>query len=94
MGLEYDQAFTAQLLKGVRSMEESVTYQAIIEEGRVKGRTEEACRILLAMGTKRFGKPSARIRKLIAARTDPAVLEQLATRLLDIDSWDDLLSDS
>jgi predicted transposase YdaD len=32
MGLEYDQAVARQLLRGVRIMKESVTYQAILEE--------------------------------------------------------------
>ena len=110
MGLEYEQAFAAQLLQGVRSMKESVTYQAILKEGRAeglekgleeglekgleKGREEEARRILLAQGTKRFGKPSTKIRKTIAAITEPVDFERLAVRLLDVESWTDLLAGS
>ena len=78
-------------------MKESVTYQAIIEEGRVlgveAGRTDEARRILLAQGTKSFGKPSAKVRKAIGAISEPAVLEGLATRLLDVESWSELLAE-
>jgi len=33
MGLKYPSAFTEQLLRGVRQMKESVTYQAILAEG-------------------------------------------------------------
>jgi predicted transposase YdaD len=92
MGLEYEEGFVRQLLKGVRSMKESVTYQAILEEGREEGRSEEARRILLAQGTKRFGKPLAKHRKTVAAITEPAIFDGLATRLLEVDSWTELLS--
>ncbi len=119
MGLKYDPEVSSQLLQGVRSMKESVTYQAILKEGweigrevgrevgreegleaglerglrkgRVAGREEEARRILLAQGSKLFGKPSAKIRKAISNIVEPAVLEQLALRLLDAKNWSDLL---
>ncbi len=73
-------------------MKESVTYQAILEEGREEGRCDEALRILLAQGTKQFGKPSAKHRKIVGAITEPAVFEGLATRLLEVDSWTELLA--
>ncbi|MCY2968668.1 MAG: hypothetical protein NT069_34430, partial [Planctomycetota bacterium] len=82
-----------QLLRGVRSMTESVTYPAILKEGREAGREEEARRILLALGTKRFGKPSTKIRKVVAGMTEPAVIEDLATRMLDVKSWTELLAE-
>src|SRR5207244_1176241 len=37
MGLRYPRDMVRQLLKGVRSMKESDTYQAILEEGFEKG---------------------------------------------------------
>jgi hypothetical protein len=88
MGLEYEKGIARQLLKGVRSMKESVTYQAILEEGRA----DEARRILLTLGTKRFGKASTKHRKAVAAITEPAVLEGLATRLLEVENWTELLA--
>ena len=108
MGLEYRQAITNQLLQGVRSMRESVTYQAILKEGRDAGRAEgrkegreeglekgreEFRRILLAQGAKRFGKPPLKIRKTIETINDPVVFERLAVRLLDVNSWTDLLAE-
>jgi predicted transposase YdaD len=89
MALEYDKESARQLLKGGRSMKESVTYQAILEEGRA----DEARRILLTLGTKRFGKPSTKHRKTVAAITEPAVLEGLAKRLLEVESWPELLAE-
>src|SRR5262249_3956733 len=38
MGLRYPRALVSQLLQGVHGMKESVTYQAIVEEGVVKAR--------------------------------------------------------
>ena len=61
-------------------------------EGREEGRADEARRMLLTMGTKRFGKPPAKLRKTIAAITEPAVFEALATRLFDVESWADLFA--
>ncbi|MFN0051218.1 MAG: hypothetical protein ACKV0T_03450 [Planctomycetales bacterium] len=111
LGLEYDRAYASALLQGVCSMRESVTYQAILEEGREEGlekgravgreegrqeghkegRAAEARRIVLTLGTKRFGRPSVKVRKMIENIDDPDVVERLAARLLDVESWADLL---
>ena len=40
MGLRYNRAFKKQMLRGVRRMRESITYQEILEEGRDEGRGE------------------------------------------------------
>jgi hypothetical protein len=84
MGLRFPAAFAGQLLKGVRVMKESTTYQAIL--------ADEAKRIMLRQGTKRFGPPHARTRAAIEAITDVDRLEQLTERLLDVSSWDELLA--
>jgi predicted transposase YdaD len=95
MGLRYDRALAAQLLQGVRQMKESVTYQAILDEGRAegraKGRAEELQRVLLLQGEKRFGPAGARVRETLAALHDIERLEALSLRLLDVESWDELL---
>lgn len=101
MGLRYPPEVTKQLLRGVREMKESSTYQAILEEGRIEGiaigeaqgEVKEAQAILLLMGTKRFGKPTARIRKKIESITSVERLERLVERLLDVTSWQELLSE-
>jgi hypothetical protein len=70
-------------------MKEFATYQAIIEEGRV----EEARAILLRQGTKRFGPPAPQARAALEAITAIDRLELLSERLLDVESWDELLAD-
>jgi hypothetical protein len=94
MGLRYPPELTQQLLRGVRDMKESSTYQEIVKEGIPIGEVREARAMLLRMGTKRFGPPTARIRRRIETITSVERLEQLAERLLDVTSWQELLSKS
>jgi predicted transposase YdaD len=79
-------------------MKESTTYQAILREGRAEGlaegRGEEAQAILLRQGTKRFGVPSEEARSALEAITAIERLEALTERLLDVESWDELLDES
>jgi hypothetical protein len=67
-------------------MTESSTYQAILAEGRA----EEARRILLELGGKRFGPPDRRTRAALAQITDLERLERYIGRVYDVESWDDL----
>ncbi|HEX8203516.1 MAG TPA: hypothetical protein VF590_23775 [Isosphaeraceae bacterium] len=96
MGLRYTREFTSQLLQGVRGMRESVTYQAILEEGeakgRAEGRAEEAKRMLLRVGQKRFGPPGAAILAVIEAIAEPERAEALTERALDVSGWEELLA--
>jgi hypothetical protein len=72
-------------------MKESSTYQYTLEEGRVEGRVEGERRLLLLMGSKRFGEPDAQIRAALENITSPQQLEQLAVRIFEVESWRELL---
>ena len=76
-------------------MKESVTYQAILEEGKAEGeaegKAEEARKMLLLQGRDQFGEPSAKIVALLDAVTDLGRLEALVIRLLHVKSWEELL---
>jgi len=87
MGLVYPENVAKALLRGVRNMKESTTYQAILRAGRAEGKAEEAKRILLRLGRKRLGPPKAAIKAKIEAITDLDRLEQLTDRVLDAKSW-------
>jgi hypothetical protein len=89
MGLRYSKEVTVPLLQGVRAMKESVTYQAIVEEGRIA----EAQAILLRLGSKRFGPPSTSVQTTLEGIAELDRLESLSDRLLDVESWDELLAD-
>jgi hypothetical protein len=95
MGLRYDRRFTNHLLRGVRAMRESVTWQAIFEEGEEKGKAEgkaEGIReTVLLLGSKRFGPPDAATSAALAALNDPDQLREMTVRLLDMGGWDELL---
>ena len=76
-------------------MEESVTYQKTIRKGEAmgeaKGKLEEARKILLLLGRRRFGEPSAEVAAGLEAVTDLNRLEELNERLLQATSWQELL---
>ncbi len=69
-------------------MKESVTYQAIVEEGLVRARQED----LLQLGRERFGAPSTAIEPALRDITDPDHLARMIRALLHISSWEKLLA--
>ena len=106
MGTRYDQAVVQNLLQGVRGMKESVTYQAILEEGKAEGKAEgeakgkaegkaeEARRLLLMLGSDQFGAPSADAQAALEAMTDVPRLEHLVLQVKHAASWQALLAAS
>ena len=104
MGLKYDRPLIDSVLSGVQQMEESVTYQAIVERGLTEGLRRgtqqglqqglQAARdTLLRLGRKRFGPPATRHEAAVAAVPDLTRLGALSDRLLDVGTWDELLAD-
>jgi predicted transposase YdaD len=103
MGLRYPRDLLNTLLRGVMSMKESVTYQAIVEEGVEKGKAlgkaegaiegakEELRKVLRFQGEDRFGAPDPRVIAALARIDDLVQLEALARRLLTAQSWQELL---
>jgi hypothetical protein len=90
MGLRYPRALVDQLLRGVHGMKESVTYQAIVEEGEVRALQNT----LLRQGRKKFGEPSKEVEQTVGGITNVDRLETLTSRLIDVGSWQDLLAES
>jgi len=91
------------LLKGVFQMldlRESDAYQEILEEGQAlgeargeaRGKAEAERAILLRLGAKRLGEPTEITRQTIADITSIDRLNELVDRLLDVESWEDLLA--
>ena len=103
MGLRYDDRFTNKVLEGVREMfEESTTFQAILrrgreegrEQGRQEGREEGARRLVVRLGSQRFGTaPDAATLAALEAIHDFPRLETLAVRVHEphVHGWGDLL---
>jgi hypothetical protein len=87
MGLRYPPGMAAELLRGVREMEESSTYQWVMEKGGKKALRET----LIDLGTLRFGRPGATTAAVLNSVDDMERLTRMRHRLLDAADWDDLL---
>ena len=68
-------------------MKESVTYQAIVEEGML----EESRQVLLELGAQRFGEPSQDIQRAIGRIADLDHLRRLRRHLPQAGTWQELL---
>jgi predicted transposase YdaD len=89
LGLNYQPRFVDQLLKGVRAMKESATYQAIVEEGRV----EELHEVIRLLGEQKFRSPPPNpIQTALNGMVDLTELKRTVQRILDVDTWEALLT--
>jgi predicted transposase YdaD len=95
LGLRYSPALAAELFRGVVSMKESSTYQAILEEGRAEGRIEgavaEAKRTLRFLGDDAFGPPDSRAAAAIERLEDLPQLEEMLRRVRTAGGWPEVL---
>lgn len=87
MGLRHERGVIERILKGVRTMKESV----FLEIAQDKVRAIEARKMLFKFGTRRFGPPPAAVAEAIEETDDIARLEALAERAADANGWQDLL---
>lgn len=87
MGMRYEQSLVRFLLRGVSDMEESATYQAILEQGALR----EARKTLLLLGRDQFGVAPARVRKAIEGIDNLERLEKLIVKSRTADNWQELL---
>jgi predicted transposase YdaD len=88
MGLRYPEELIEQVMQEVLTMEESVTYQAIIRRGRLQGARD----VLLRLGRIRFGDPAPATIATLEAIKELEYLEILSERLLAVSSWQELLA--
>jgi hypothetical protein len=93
LGLRFSPELAAHLFRGIVSMRESSTYQAILAEGRAEGEVAEARKVLRLQGDKIFGAPDARTAALIEQLKDLARLEEYLGRLPTAGSWRELLGE-
>ncbi|MFN8634097.1 MAG: hypothetical protein U0893_09595 [Chloroflexota bacterium] len=73
-------------------MRESTTYQAILEEGREEGQLLDARRMVVELGTAKFGAPDLAASAALETIGDLAALHRLAVGVLRVSSWQELLS--
>jgi predicted transposase YdaD len=91
MGLRHSPDPAEHLLRGVMTMKESSTYQAILAEGNAAGAVAEARKLIRLMGSSRFGDPDRRVSAALDRISDLETLEALSVRLLRAATWHDLL---
>jgi predicted transposase YdaD len=91
VGMRYSREMAEILLGGVVFMKESVTYQAILEEGEAKGMIAGARQLLIELGSDRFGPPDARTAATLDRIRDLQRLKELGVRLLRARNWQELL---
>jgi hypothetical protein len=73
-------------------MRDSTTYQAILRDGRITG----GQRILIRLGTLKFGRPDGATSVAIEAIRDFELLEAMCQRILDanVRDWPEVLRTS
>ena len=69
-------------------MHDSDTYQAILEEGEVRG----VRWAILRLGRQRFSAPADESLKTLQDINDLERLELISDRVLDVSTWQDLLA--
>jgi predicted transposase YdaD len=93
--MRHSPALAEQLFRGVLSMKESSTYQAILAEGMAEGIAQgelrEARKLLRIFGDSRFGPPDAQTATAIERIPDLAQLEELCQRMGAAGSWQEVL---
>ncbi len=94
MGLKYPRDTVSQILRGVRRMRESVTYQMILEEGRVEGRAEgklEAMqRVLALLGEQRFHLSPEVAQSAVSQVRSAERLDELLRKACVAQSWEEV----
>lgn len=97
-GLRVPREMAHHLFQGVRSMRESTTYQAILDEGRQEGLQEGrqeglqegekkgVRQVILRVGRQKIGAPSDAIAAALMGVTDMERLERMADRILVVSS--------
>ena len=104
LGLRVPREVAKVILERVLHMEESTTYQLIIEKGIERGiekglaqgeslgRVKGAREMLLSLGGDRLGAPSKKIQQTLAKVTDVERLQRMIGKLFDAESWPDVLA--
>jgi hypothetical protein len=88
LGLRYTEEVLRPIFERCHEMEESSTYQAILRKGEARCQARALRRALLGQGRHRnFGEPGKE------TVTDLDRLNALTERVLDVNTWDDLLAE-
>jgi hypothetical protein len=90
-GLRVRRDVAARIFRGVRAMQDSDTYLAILEEGEGKGQEKFARKALLAFGEGRFGPADEAVRTQLSQISDLERLERMCHRAAKAANWQEIL---
>jgi hypothetical protein len=86
-GLRVRRDVAARIFRGVRAMQESDTYLAILDEGREK----HAKKTVLLVGEKRLGAPDESVKAQLAGITDLERLDRMILQAVTASGWQEIL---
>jgi hypothetical protein len=86
-GLRLRRDAAARIFRGVRAIEESDTYLAILDEGQEKATRES----ILVVGEERLGIPDESIKGQLSNITDLARLKRMVRRAVKAITWQEIL---
>jgi hypothetical protein len=86
-GLRVGRDAAGRIFGGIRVMQESDTYLAILDEGQEKGARD----IILIVGEERIGPPIESVRAQLGAVTDLLRLKRMARRAVKAASWQEIV---
>jgi hypothetical protein len=86
-GLRVRRDVAARIFRGVRAMQESDTYLAILDEGQEKATRED----ILVVGEERLGPPDEALRSQLSNITDLERLKRMIRRAAKAASWQEIL---
>ncbi len=93
MKLRYNAMTTLEFINSIPDAEDYPGFKMFLDRGRSEGQMKEARSLLLRQGNKKFGPPKLAQESAINEFFDLAQLEVLCEKLLDVNTWDDLLND-
>jgi hypothetical protein len=86
-GLRVRRDVAARIFRGVRAMQESDTYLAILDEGQEK----RARKDILIFGEEKFGPPPESVKAQLESITDLQRLDRMVRRTAKADNWQEIL---
>jgi hypothetical protein len=87
-GLRIRRDVAARIFRGIRVMQESDTYLAIIDEGQEKSTRDD----ILIFGEERFGAPTESVKAQLNAVTDLPRLKRMVRRAAKAANWEEILN--
>lgn len=92
LGMRLSLISVKALMQGVVNMKESSVIQGFLEEGERQGEIKGVRQLLIRLGERHLGKADPKALVQINLVTDLQLIEELADRVRDVQSWDEFLT--